>query len=384
MPRTTIPILRSLAIWLVAAALPTIAVAQGTASTSHTVRRGDTLWALARQYLSDPFLWPEIFRLNTTVVEDPHWIYPGEVLRLVPGEGIAAVPSVDTPLAPDTVVAFEGPTMSADTVAVDAAEPADDSDLQFLSAKSRSNASEQETFRHYIDKVYRPLRISEFYSSGFLTEGQKLPFGTFLGPVTPPQIRSIGNRTTATLYTEVAVRPPAGATYQVGDSLLIVQVEKEIPSRGRVVEPTGLARIIAVTDGRYVASVVAVYGAIRRDQFVLPAEPFRDGGSARAVAVANGVEAAVAGWPGRQELKAPQNVLFLTAGRTDGVSVGDLFEVRRTPMTLPDGTMTIAEPMAVVQVVHVRDHSATARILTVRSPDIPAGTRVRQIAKLPS
>lgn len=47
---------------------------------SHTVVAGDTLWDLGKKY---GMTWQEIYELNKDIIEDPHWIYPGEVLKLV-------------------------------------------------------------------------------------------------------------------------------------------------------------------------------------------------------------------------------------------------------------------------------------------------------------
>lgn len=49
---------------------------------THIVRPGDTLESLAKQYLGDAQLWPEIARLNPELA-DPHWIYPGRKIRVV-------------------------------------------------------------------------------------------------------------------------------------------------------------------------------------------------------------------------------------------------------------------------------------------------------------
>ncbi len=76
-------------------------------------------------------------------------------------------------------------------------------------------------------------------------------------------------------------------------------------------------------------------------------------------------------------------VLFVDKGKQDGVARGDLFEVRRHPERREDGTVRVNEKMATLQVGHVREHSATAIVLGVVSPDIQPGASAVQVAKLP-
>jgi hypothetical protein len=52
-----------------------------TAPTQYTVKRGDNLWDIAKMYLRDPWLWPEIWHVNPQV-KNPHLIYPGDLLTL--------------------------------------------------------------------------------------------------------------------------------------------------------------------------------------------------------------------------------------------------------------------------------------------------------------
>jgi nucleoid-associated protein YgaU len=52
----------------------------------HLVRRGDTLWDLCNRYYRNPWAWPKVWSYNPQVA-NPHWIYPGDQLRLTNATG---------------------------------------------------------------------------------------------------------------------------------------------------------------------------------------------------------------------------------------------------------------------------------------------------------
>ena len=49
---------------------------------NYTVQEGDTLWDISAVFLRDPWYWPEVWFVNPQV-ENPHLIYPGDILSLV-------------------------------------------------------------------------------------------------------------------------------------------------------------------------------------------------------------------------------------------------------------------------------------------------------------
>ncbi len=59
-------------------------------SEDHTVMTGDTLWDLCGRYLENPWYWPKVWSYNPEIT-NPHWIFPGQVVRFYPGGEIRPI-----------------------------------------------------------------------------------------------------------------------------------------------------------------------------------------------------------------------------------------------------------------------------------------------------
>jgi hypothetical protein len=54
----------------------------------HTVRKGDTLWDLSGYYYGNSWNWPKVWSYNPQI-SNPHWIYPGDQVRMKQGGSAA-------------------------------------------------------------------------------------------------------------------------------------------------------------------------------------------------------------------------------------------------------------------------------------------------------
>ena len=68
----------------------------------YIIKKGDTLWDLSGQFLSDPFLWPKLWQSNQYIT-NPHWIYPGNPIRFYPFEEVKIPPTKPTEVKPPEV-----------------------------------------------------------------------------------------------------------------------------------------------------------------------------------------------------------------------------------------------------------------------------------------
>jgi LysM repeat protein len=380
---------------------------QAQVPSSHTVSRGETLWSIAQMYFNDPLMWPEIYRLNTAVIEDPHWIYPGEVLNLASmvtvaqGDTIFAVPQDTSGAAADTIRAAPGDTIPAvvDTMTTPIdTMPADTSQLliepppptvvesyETIFDRRRSNRQQvQDVLRGYVNQPYRPLRPGEFYAAGFLSESERLPWAKIVGSTATPAIHRLSERTSATTFEEIAVRPPRNASYHVGDSLLLARIDRTLPMGrwGDVVVPVGLARVTGIENDQVLARVVAQYGRIRDGELAMPLEPFKDPGQVRPTPVEQGLVGKLLEPRDPHPIAGAQQFFFIDKGRREGVTPGDVFEIYK-PASGVVGSAS-EEVRAVMMIVHTRERSATGLLLTIVHPGLDFGLPVRLIRKMPS
>ena len=379
MRRTTIFRSRPLFWGMIAAAVGAVPLAaqDSTAANQqarvHIVGVGETLWTLAELYFGDPHLWPEIYRLNTLVVEDPHWIFPGEELLLRP-VGTATDESSPIPEAggPDLVV------QAADVTPPPPPPPPPTGMGPTVFSRAEAEA------RAGLDVVRRPPPRGSgqvrFYAAGFLTEEQDLAWGEVLGEEGQSTLSTLRASSSATMFEHVQIEAPENATYRVGDSLLIARLSRLVPDWGRVVVPSGIVRVIDV-DGRTVrGEVIMQFERITDGRVSLPLSAYRDPGGARPARIENGMRGSIIAQRDLHPVPALSDVVFIDRGRVDGIVPGDVFEVL-VPSPNPD--VPPRRRVAVIEIVHVNERSASAMLSRIFDIGVRADAPVRLIRKMP-
>jgi len=297
------------------------------------------------------------------------------------------IPQGDTvprePTPGDTVAALPVDTLFTDTTQALIEEPppvALDESYQTIFDRPRSSFTDtRATLRAYTDQPYRPLRRGEFYSAGFLSENENLPWAQVIGTHELVSIPRLSDRTSANQFGKIIVQPPPQASYHVGDSLLIARIDRDEGDWGDVVVPVGVARVVEVAQHQLLAEVVMQFGRINNGQLALPLEPFKDPGDVRPTPVDQGLQGRVINQRDVHAISLTQQIVFIDRGRVDGVVPGDVFQLYVGQAGTPS-----EDVRAVVEIVHTRDHSSSGLVLTLKNPQLVPGVPVRLIRKMPS
>ena len=359
---------------LVALAVPAIAFAQETTERrTHVVKEGDTLWDLAGAYLTDPFLWPEIYRINTDVVEDPHWIYPGELLQ-IPGPGELTV-AADQPLPVEQGVEEQqrpvGPTIFART----------NSAPSFGTRQMTANRR----VRTPIEEVERAaVREGEFMAAPWIDRnGGPEQYGRIVATAEMPGTIKAADPLRLSPQDRAYVTLPRDVGAARGERYLAYELGPTV-QQGQIIVPTGILVVEQPsTDEATLVRIERMFGVVKIGNRFIPLERIQLPTDARPAPVDLGVRSRVIWISSHAVLPSLQHYLLIDASRRDGVSLGDQFTVVRERVDLYDGIRLPEQPIALAQVVRVTERGATVMIVDQAQPKIREGMEARLTAKMP-
>ena len=363
--RTGIPVLACI---LSLAVLPDVSTAQEAGEekgalesqekATHEVKRGDTLWDLAGVYLANPFLWPQIFEINTAVVEDPHWIYPGELLAL-PGNLVAqadgaAVETLETwDAAQDQGALPTDGDQGRGRVSWFGGTSVFDTNPEFGALVGSLD----------IETYGEPTLVSEsdFYRAPLLIEGDPTVYqgrtvrkleGNPLDLRLPAGIRQF----------DLVIIELDNLDVVEGDRLRAIRWEDAGPGR-RVAHSIAMLDVLEADGQTARARVTGLFADYEVGDVVILAEGFDVPSTLGQAAEENGMQARLLGSERDRAILGEGDMVFLDAGDEDGVRIGDeflLFDQR------DDASTRSSDRMATMRVVRTTATTATGRIVDLR------------------
>jgi len=349
---------------LVLAMLTGFAAAQEpaeSASRTHTVVKGGTLWALSQKYYQDPFLWPQIYEANRGQIDDPDLIEPVQQF-VIPGisrgaiAGAGGEPAGEPAVVGGVSVSGAGP--QAPGMAAEATEP--------LSERDRRTV-------FFRDPV-TTLGVRGLEEETFLVVSRASVWSAeWLGPANIDRVESDGRvasflaqgelRTTVP-YTRIRLALKDGVRYQVGDAVQMYRSPRTIEGVGSILRPSGVMSITKVDGG-----VLQLFGRVLLGDFVRPALAFNLQAGQYPDVFSGQTQATVLEFGEVHALYTPGDIAILDRGVEQGVAIGDEY------VAFPgDGSSETV--VGRLRVVGTEQQTASARIVAVEGPVFYTGIAV--------
>jgi hypothetical protein len=296
----------------------------------YTVQDGDTLWDISQRFYNVPWVWPDLWQKNDQIA-NPHWIYPGEQVRLFWREkelSLLELPGAAEP---------EGPSVVR---------------LPYL-------------FYPAIDTV------------GFVRKQPVEPSGIIFS--------ARGDRVMISDRDLVYIRPQGGAVFEAGDFFTVFRMleplrdeetGKLIGTQHRIL---GMARIMEVHPEYCLARVVQSFQTIQMDDLVMPYE--QKSPKVTLVQGKEGLEGKIICAEDREILIGNQRIVFVDKGRQDGVEVGQSYDIYYQEKAYYDSQSKKRIQLAPVYfgklvILHTEATTASA-LVTMAEMTISPGARIR-------
>lgn len=349
---------------------------------THVVRRGDTLWDLARQYLSNPFQWPRIFEANRSQIRDPHWIYPDQRFVIPPvmaADAVAVEPV--SGLAGEPEAGLRTVALGEEAEAAVARRPGRTLFYPGARLEESTTAAGREVEVRELAALLE-VQPGESESAAWLADRRDLGV---LGRV----VQEIGTRGDRDrLLHSMHPRDLVYVAYEddgrrpaVGEQVLLVSEGRGAGRWGRVIEPTAVATVRELADEVMIVELSRQFGPVHAGNLAVPLPQFAGAPAANAP-VQEGPEGELIDFRDRQPLPAVVDQAFVSLGRADGLEIGDELEAYRPERPSADNSVWLPEErVAVLRVVRVEEESATVRVAGLSQPTLERGLPVRLVRK---
>jgi hypothetical protein len=298
----------------------------------YTVHKGDTLWDISDRFSDSPWLWPDLWSENSQI-SNPHWIYPGERIRLFHLKGVD--------------------TFSQKNI-------------------KKSGSLEPEKVKAPLYYYYSPIN-----SIGFIRKHPVNSQGILFKVKDDKKLIGVGDLVYLRQMGDTPLVP--GQKYSVYRTLKPIVDKKSNALIGTQHYLTGIVKIIKKEPGFSVGTVVQSYRTIALDDLLMPYQ--KRSPQIALIESKKGLNGKIIGSEARANIMGDEDIAFIDKGSKDGVKPGQSYSIfyqqRQKIDTKTRGNVLLSPVVyGTILVLHTEQTTSTA-LITRAEKSINPGATIR-------